>query len=696
MTLSVVMKMPPKKQSDSPGFIGTKFTLYNLFGWYQASPVNLTQAEEDQARVGISGIENQNNASGSKITDSFKASDNPVKRMADMSAMADSDLVGPLLEVYAEEASQPDINKGKCLWYECSDPAVEKDLNEMLDRINAEDHMFSLFMGVAGRGNEFRRVLYNADGVQQLVGIPCNEMRRLWEPTTKRLLGFKWNGQRPRKDNVIFPDDEDIFPPWDFIHFRRLYRSDTEYGVAILDKLYSLWRKLEMSIDQMVLYRLHTMPNRIAMYVDIGDQDVTDSMETLHIYQTMMRQRLSLNQAGLDSRYDMPALDSILYIPIRPNESTKMETLAGDKDVPDIPDIESMKKSLHGGARIPPAYVGHGEDSGNLSQSSLVSQDIRFARMIRVIRRPAVAGFYRLAQLHLAFTGKDPKSYDIKVQMSRISSIEEEVNATIMEKQVGIAHSLTDLCQALGIPNREIIDLVFREYLSVPRYFIDIAKLGVSIQGALGGEEEGGGGGGMGGGMGGMGGGIDDMDLDAPPPDDIEEPLTPPPIESRRSQRKNSLVEQSTTQRDVANLKSMVRAIAKAVYTNKGKKDESVEKAIWRFKTVFREHMAVGAMRRTSLVEDYHGGVDQTEAAATIGARSPSAAGTMLLESFSKTAESVKISEAVGNYDSSTEDETQHPQTASRNRMRSKPLTEEKQEEVTVQHEAVRIRKGLR
>ena len=183
------MKMPPKKQSDSPGFIGTKFTLYNLFGWYQASPVNLTQAEEDQARVGISGIENQNNASGSKITDSFKASDNPVKRMADMSAMADSDLVGPLLEVYAEEASQPDINKGKCLWYECSDPAVEKDLNEMLDRINAEDHMFSLFMGVAGRGNEFRRVLYNADGVQQLVGIPCNEMRRLWEPTTKRLWG---------------------------------------------------------------------------------------------------------------------------------------------------------------------------------------------------------------------------------------------------------------------------------------------------------------------------------------------------------------------------------------------------------------------------------------------------------------------------------------------------------------------------
>jgi hypothetical protein len=285
----------------------------------------------------------------------------------------------------------------------------------------------------------------------------------------------------------------------------------------------------------------------------------------------MVRQKFSLNNAGMDSRFDMPALDSILYIPVRTEENnTRLEKMEGDKDVPDIPDIEELSKKIYGGARIPKAYVGYDDKNGGIAQASLVSQDIRFARVVRNLRRPIVAGTYRLGQLHLALTGKDPGKYKIQVKMSRISSIEEEVNVAVLEKQVAMAGAITDLCQSLGIPNREILDLVFREYLSVPRYFIDIAKLGVSLQAALGGDNA------EGGGMGGMGGlgGIGGADLDMGPPGGMEggpDELGSmggeggeeggPPVESKRPQRKRFLYETSNREQSVLN--SVLRGVSK-------------------------------------------------------------------------------------------------------------------------------------
>ncbi len=486
---------------------GALHFLLKTIGWYHKPSENRTREETERART--PKLESPAETSPSR----YGLPTEPNRRFADLRSMAASDLAAPIVELYAEETTQPDINKGKTLWYECNDGKVEKELNSMLERIHAEDYLFPIATGICSTGNEFQRILWSREeGVQQIVGVPQDMVARLWHPTTRKLLGFRWNGQEPH--DPMYTNAPDVFAPWDFLHFRRIYDSSTEYGRGLLDHLYPVWKKLELSTDQMVLYRLHTMPNRFALNIDIGNADFTDGMEQAHAWRAFMRQQMGMDSqnpgaVGLQSRFDPAAIDSFLIFPKRGAEDgSSIETLAGDKDVPDVMDIEQLEKQFLGGARIPRAYLGREENSG-LAQASLVSQDIRFARMVRVLRRPIVAGFFRLAQLHLSYKGIDPSLYKITVKMSRISSIEEEVNIASMEKQAALAGDIANLCQMLEIPNAQIMDLVFREYLSVPRYFLDVAKLTAGVNAAIGGNLEGGPGGGgmMGGGMG--GGGMD-------------------------------------------------------------------------------------------------------------------------------------------------------------------------------------------
>lgn len=550
---------------------GAQYFLRKLLGWHTNPPKNITRSEAERALHG--NIDDTGNAQ----SDPVGLSADPLKRFEMLMSMARSEIAAPIIELYAEESTQPDVSKGKTLWYECNDSTVEKELNEMLERVHVDDYIFSIAAGLAATGNNYQRVLWTpGDGITHMVGTPVNHVTRLWHPTNRKLLGFRWMGEKPNEPT--YTNAEDVFAPWDFVHFRRVYSSDTEYGQGLIDHLYPVWKKLSMAIDQMVLYRLHTMPTRYAFSVDVGNADFTDAMEQAHLWKMFMRQQMGMNQqqpglAGLQSRFDPAAMDSFVIFPKRSAEDkSSIDTLTGDKDVPDIPDIEHLEKQFIGGSRIPKGYLGREEGSG-LAQASLVSQDIRFARMVRVLRRPIVAGFYRLAQLHLAYKGQDPFKFKIGVKMSKISSIEEEVNMGTLEKQANLAATIAELCRGLGIPNREIIDLVFREYLSVPRYFLDVAKLSMGVQKALSGQL-GGDDGGMGGGMpmggggdlgmdmgmpGDMDAGLDDAGLDTPPDD------TDLSASKYHKKKPGTLLFERTTKHDAKTLRRALEGIQDGV-----------------------------------------------------------------------------------------------------------------------------------
>lgn len=483
---------------------GKTFSLWKALGWYSSSPSNLT-AEEIKGKIRLNGTGKKTQASLS--FDVFlQASSDPIQRQSDMATMAESEIVRPIVDVYVEECTQPDVTEGKTIWFECNDSTVEEELNKLMETLLIEDSAGPITRNLMGSGNAYRRVLYNEqEGVIGFVEVENADIERVFDPLSKRLLGFRWANHKPA---VPMFDDESIFPPWDFIHFRNL-TGGSEYGEALLAHLYPLYKRILLGMNQMTLYRISTMPNRHMLFLDSGDMDFTTGMENAAMTMDLLRSKQMVSPQEFQTRYETPALDSILVMPIRKDETTKMELMKGDVDVPDIHDMEYLAKCLYGGARVPKAYLGHGDDGNGLAQASLVSQDIRFARMVRVLRRPLIVGFYQLACIHLALKGRDPSGYNIKVKMSKISALEEEVNAATLEKQVSLAGSLTSLCKDLEIPNKEIIELVFREYLHVPRKFVDVLKLAVKVNQALGGTDPNGSSGGM---FASMGGGMDGMD----------------------------------------------------------------------------------------------------------------------------------------------------------------------------------------
>jgi hypothetical protein len=592
---------------------GRLYNLWNLFGWFSSAPNNFTK-EERKRNIG-------SGSRGGSTDNYYQSSTTPqsdhLSHMREMMEMSKYEMVQPVVDLYAEECTQPDINKGKVLWYTCSDSDVEKDLNKMLDNINIDDQIYPIAFTIASTGNCYRRILRNEQGVQQSVSVPTTEVARVWEPSTRRLIGFRWENHTPYTpdDQVSYLGDDTLFAPWEFIHFRRIADNDTEYGVALIESLFSLYRRIKLGIDQMVVYRLHTMPTRHIVWIDVGDQSIIDAQATAINYRNLLRNQISVDLDGgsFDQRWNPPATDSILFFPKRSDEETKVDKLEGTRDVPDIHDLELLFKMFFGGARVPKAYLGFEEDAGGLAKSSLVSQDIRFARMIRVLRRPIVVGFKRLAELHLAFRGLNPKDYKIEVEMSKISSIEEELNAANLGRQVELASTLTGLCQSLDIPNKEIIELVFNEYLHVPKDFVEIAKLAASIEKAVRDnleQEEADmmGGGGMGGGM---GGGIDDLGgelgLGDAPPDLGDDLGNEPPAPSGAEESSNSKGVVLLEQEFLRGLAKGVRAERKLLTESKG--DSSVEtpitKGLAEFRRSFKKLQESSLSSKTSLVERY-------------------------------------------------------------------------------------------
>jgi hypothetical protein len=558
--------------------------LHRLFGWYSASPINLTKQELKGKKPSWTDmLGGGGGGTARSFSDLLRPSDNPVDKQSDMETMMNSDIGRPIIETYAEEASQLDINKQKSIWYECNDSSIEEELNRMLDKIGVEDSIYSICYQVSGKGNHFRRILYNSDGIVGLVSVPHQEVRRIWDQTSKRLLGFSWQGQQPAEP--VMGGNDHIFSPWSFIHFRNLLDSNSEYGVSMVEHLYPMFKRMQYGLNQMTMYRLHCMPNKHLFWIDGGTQDFTTIMEQAHMFESMMRQKSMIGNAGmLESRFDAPAMDSILFIPKRAGEETKYEIMPGDKDVPDVYDLEYLAKCFYGGARIPKAYLGHGDDSGaGMAKSSLVSQDIRFARMIRVLRRPIIYGFWQLACIHLALKGKDPAQYNIKVRMSKISALEEEVNAATLESQMRMASDLTRLCKDLDIPNRATMELVFKEYLKVPRNFIDLAKLAMSASSAASNGNDTSDS--MFSGMGGGGGGGDILDLgDEPVPEEPEG--TEAPVEAKRMIN-NLLVEG-------------IRSIKEA---NKEDKSEKILERIASLNSNLSEAHSIKMSKKSSLTE---------------------------------------------------------------------------------------------
>jgi len=413
--------------------------------------------------------------------------------------MSGWDLMAAALVEIVDESLQTDSNYPNAIQYECNDQNLEEELNDMLRTIGAESYLPSQVWHVAAFGNSFEKIEYAQNkGVLGLNFVHPMDVRRYWLEKNRACIGFKWTGHAAdNNDAFALPDGteiprvgintgnnrtEDLWYPWDFLHFRRMYRLRmTEHGEPIFDEAQGIYKKLRMAIDQMCVYRAQIQPDRYLVNVDVQEQSPRDQMATVQRWKQTLRSRLSYgggdNNAPDDfkSFYNAMALDTVLWMARPKGFQHGIEKIPGTSQVPDVYDIELLENLFFSILGMPKWWVAGVQGQPQApSGKSLLAQDMRFLRKVKSIRKPIIQGYEWLGYFHAILTGKDVSQLEISAAMPPIGSLEDQMKMEVLTAQTGVLAALGDVMDKFKLPREAWIDVIFKRYMNLPEDVVNI------------------------------------------------------------------------------------------------------------------------------------------------------------------------------------------------------------------------------
>jgi len=419
--------------------------------------------------------------------------------------MAGWDLMAAALVEIVDEATQTDQNSPATVWYQCNDREFEDELNGMLINLNVEELISSQIYYIAALGNHFEKLEYApGEGVMGMSFIHPMDIRRYWLERNRKVVGFRWTGHKPSKEAAfVHPDNrtpiervaisdgqniEELWYPWDMLHFRRMYRLRiSEHGEPIFDEAQGIYKKMRLAIDQMVVHRAQVQPDRYVINIDTKDQPPMEQMKTVQRWKQTLRSKLSFglaNQgstgltqdvtdpAGFQAFYNAWSLDTILWVAKPTGFEHAIEKLQGTQNIPDVYDIELLTDLFYSIIGMPRSWFGAKTGSAGgeqaMSGKALLAQDMRFLRKIKSIRRPIINGYTWLGYFHAVLKGKDIRELDIKAMMPPIGSLEDQMKLEMLRQQAEVLDLLADVMAKYNLPREAWVETVFKRYMRLP------------------------------------------------------------------------------------------------------------------------------------------------------------------------------------------------------------------------------------
>ena len=154
-----------------------------------------------------------------------------------------------------------------------------------------------------------------------------------------------------------------------------LKTGDAPMGESILEKIYRVWKQLQLLEDAVIIYRIVRAPERRVFYVDIGKMPAHKAETYIERVKNKMRQRQVVNSTGqVESDYN-PASAQEDYFLAQSGEGrgSRVETLPGGDNLGRIEDMQFFNKKLAMSMRIPPSYL----DSTAENDSGAMNNDGR-------------------------------------------------------------------------------------------------------------------------------------------------------------------------------------------------------------------------------------------------------------------------------------------------------------------------------
>jgi len=395
------------------------------------------------------------------------------------------DIVSAILDLYSEECTQRDYERGRSVWVESKNTKMVTAGTEALSNLQMEDRVTHIARGVAKMGDKFMRMLYaTGKGVLGWRGVDPACVHRI-EDKYSRLIGFRQDGQKFRgglKRNVSWP--------WDYVHFRlhgKYDKDDNKYGSSMLESMYRPWRQLVMAEDSVLMYRLRRTPDRNMILVDVGNMEEAEAQQFLNKWRKRFRKYEFIDPASPNYKKQYNPLTPLedIFVAMRRDNQTRIETLSGAGNVGELYDLEHYRNKLFGVARVPKAYFGY---EGEINaKATLTQQDVRFARGCKRLQRAVIYGVRQALEIHYTLLPESPEdtSFDFNmkqnefiVQMSPISYLDEWERLELVQLRYQIVDAMSNLAQSLQLDPKVWSVYVLLNYAKLPEELVQklIAK----------------------------------------------------------------------------------------------------------------------------------------------------------------------------------------------------------------------------
>jgi hypothetical protein len=178
------------------------------------------------------------------------------------------------------------------------------------------------------------------------------------------------------------------------------------YGTSMLEKVRRIWKQLLLSEDAMLVYRVTRAPERRVYKVFVGNMDDKDVDAYVDKIANNFKRVNMVNKdnGNQDTRYNALAVDQDYFIPVRdPSLAMPIETLPGAQNLSEIADIEYIQKKMLAALRVPKAFIGFEETTGD--GKNLAILDVRFARAVHRIQKALIQELNKMAIIHLYTKG---------------------------------------------------------------------------------------------------------------------------------------------------------------------------------------------------------------------------------------------------------------------------------------------------
>lgn len=426
---------------------------FNLFRYYGRTS-HAASAEMDLDPYGSLDLPDYDTS----LEDMLKLTADRQKRINLFEEMDSFGLVESILDLYAEESTQPDYDKQRRVWIESANKAMVTQGDRALLNCQVEERIVPIARRMCKYGDEFKRLIYEGGkGVLAWKTAKTMGVRRI-EDRYARLIGFKEERKKYRAGK------RELSWPWDYIHFRLLGKSEDDlYGTSLLEAMFRPWRQLALTEDSLLMYRLRRAPDRNAFFVGVGNMEVPEAMKWLNTFRKKFRKHEHVDPASPAYTKQFNPLTPMedVFLPVRDGDQVRIETLPGGGNIGEIYDLEYFRDAFFGTARVPKAYLGFEGDIN--AKATLIQQDVRFARTAKRVRHSLIQGLRNLLDVHFMLSNQpdNPKKYDpttkenaYLVQMSPISFLDEFERLELIQLRFQIVETMSRMAGDMQLDAR--------------------------------------------------------------------------------------------------------------------------------------------------------------------------------------------------------------------------------------------------